>query len=333
MSGPGPPTVDGATVDRATVGSATVGPATKGTATVGDLLRTTAGRIGTREARWVVAAAVTVAPSRLLSRLSCPLPPGAGERVEGLVSRRLSGEPLQYVLGTWSFRALELAVDPRALIPRPETEQLVSHALSALSRAGLQGPGSYRGSSRDAGLVAVELGTGSGAIALSLAAEIRDARVYATERSPEALALAALNLERHPELAERVELLAGSWFEPLPQALRGMVDLIVSNPPYIAEAELEGLGPELTYEPTEALVAGPLGTEAISSVLDGAREWLAPGGLVAVEIAPSQAEAVKSMATAAGLCLPEVALDLAGRPRVLLALAGAGRHDPEPSSR
>jgi release factor glutamine methyltransferase len=232
---------------------------------------------------------------------------------DAMVERRAGGEPLQYVVGVWAFRSLELLVDRRVLIPRPETEQVVEVALAELAL--LAGRQSGRA------LAAADMGTGSGAIALSLAAEVPRLRVWATDRSEEALAVARANLAGlGGRAATRVTLCPGSWFDALPPEARGRLDLLVSNPPYVAEAEVPSLPPDVAeWEPRAALVAGPTGLEAVTAVLEGAPRWLAEPGTAVLEIAPHQAEATVSRALSLGFRQAEVRPDLAGRDRVLVA--------------
>jgi release factor glutamine methyltransferase len=227
--------------------------------------------------------------------------------VEGMIERRRQGEPLQYVLGIWSFRRLELVVDRRVLIPRPETEVLVEVALAELHRLGPVRP------------LAVDLGTGSGAIALSVALEVPQARVWGTDRSQDALAVARANLSgMGARVATRVRLAAGHWFGALPAELRGQVDLVVANPPYIGETER--LPPEVAdWEPAGALVAGPGGLEAVAEILAGAPDWLRRPAVAVLEIAPHQAEAAVALARGEGFTEVDVRPDLTGRPRALVA--------------
>jgi release factor glutamine methyltransferase len=249
------------------------------------------------------------------------VPPAAAAAARTMAARRRAGEPLQYVFGHWPFRGLDLVVDPRVLIPRPETEQVVEVALAEsrrlLRRAGSDGSG---------GLTAVDAGTGSGAIALSLATEVAGCRVWATDASSDALAVAAVNLERvradHPEVV--VQLVEGSWLEPLPRPLKGHVHLVVSNPPYVSEAEWEGLSAEVRAEPRRALVAGTgsdgtLGAAVVEAVLAQAFAWLARPGCAVVELAPPQADGAARVARALGYDAVRVEPDLAGRPRALVA--------------
>jgi len=253
----------------------------------------------------------------------------AARTLRAMASRRLAGEPLQYVLGTWPFRTVELAVDTRALIPRPETEQVVELALAEARRqlAGPVDPAPHAGP-----FAVADLGTGTGAIALSIAAEIGpvrpDLRVSATDVDPDALELAAANRRRvardHPHVVAQVELRAGSWFDALDPEWRGTVRLVVSNPPYVSEDEWETLDPQVRREPYRALVApsgsdGTPGFAAVEAVAAGAARWLAPGGAVVVEISPHQASAAERLAARSGYRGVRLEPDLAGRARALVA--------------
>jgi release factor glutamine methyltransferase len=255
-----------------------------------------------------------------------------------MAARRVAGEPLQYIFGHWPFRELDLRVDPRVLIPRPETEQVVEVALgearrlSDLRRGVRSGAGSGAGS--DAGLVAVDAGTGSGAIALALATALGSglvAEIWATDLSADALRVAAANVRACGSVAvpalPEVTLAEGSWLAPLPPRLRGRVDLVVSNPPYVTEEEWAGLDPEVRAEPRQALVAGPghsgaPGLADVEAVLEEALSWLGRPGVVVVELAPSQAEAAQDRARQLGYDEVRVEPDLAGRPRALVARRG-----------
>ena len=291
---------------------------------VRDLLASTTNALGSAsEARWIVAHAAGVNARDLGAKLDIALPPGVWDAARALQDRRLSGEPLQYVLGAWAFRALELHVDRRALIPRPETEQVVDAALDELRAQVWHVP-------EGSPLVAVDLGTGSGAIALSLASEFPDSgvplQVWATDSSGAALDLFRENLAalaaHRATAADRVRASLGSWFDALPPDLVGMLRLVVSNPPYVSQAEWETLEPVVRdYEPVAALGPGPTGTDAIEAVLAEATRWLAPGGSLVVELAPGQARPVTTRATELGYESPDVRPDLAGRPRMLVARA------------
>jgi release factor glutamine methyltransferase len=245
------------------------------------------------------------------------------QELRDMVRRRVAGEPLQYVLGGWEFRGLDLFVDHRVLIPRPETEYVVEVALGEAERSGL------RRSRRAVALVepqapaaVADIGTGSGAIALALEAELADVEVWATDVSEDALAVARANVAGCAATRVRIAA-AGEWFEPLPERLRGSLRLIVSNPPYVAEHEVAEL-PEVVaaHEPRGALVSGPSGTEAIESLLEGALQWLAPGASFVCEIAPHQANTMIDRARALGYHEVMVRNDLTGRARVLVARTG-----------
>ncbi|MDQ1447049.1 MAG: release factor glutamine methyltransferase, partial [Actinomycetota bacterium] len=253
-------------------------------------------------------------------------PARAVRKLRDLVRRRVAGEPLQYVLGGWEFRGLDLFVDRRVLIPRPETEYVVEVALEEAARSGLRR--SRRGVAFVEPCVAAtpapvaDIGTGSGAIAIAIAAELPDVAVWATDVSEDALTVARANVSGCA--ATRVRIGApGDWFDPLPTALRGSFRLIVSNPPYVAEHEVAGLPEEVAaHEPRGALVSGPSGTEAIETLLERAPDWLAPGASFVCEIAPHQAGAMIEYARALGYHEVMVRDDLTDRPRVLVARAG-----------
>jgi release factor glutamine methyltransferase len=252
------------------------------------------------EARWLVEEAAPGAWPVVLEEVATPR---AEAWFTGLVARRAAGEPLQYVLGHWAFRTLDLMVDARVLIPRPETEVVVEVALEVLD--------------------SVDLGTGSGAIALSLAVERHGVEVWATDDSPDALAVAGANLAGlGGRAAPQVRLVEGSWWDALPAELLGRVTLAVANPPYIASREMDGLDPTVRdWEPRGALEAGTSGLEDIRAVLAGASSWLVPGGGLVVEIAPHQAGEAARLAGDGGLVAVEVRNDLAGRPRALVGRA------------
>lgn len=274
------------------------------------------------EARWLVEEASGLSPSEW----SAPAHQGAG-CLSRLLERRQGGEPIQYVIGRWPFRGLELFVDARVLIPRPETEVVAGVALAEALRAGARcPPADHRAM---ASPLIADLGTGSGALALALAVELPEAEVWATDHSRNALAAAAANLaatdrlaksHEHGGIAARVHLVEGMWYEALPEALRGRLRVIVSNPPYVAETEFDALPGEVRdHEPKEALVAGPTGLEALEALVEGAPGWLEPQGALVLELAPHQACAVTEAARRAGFGPVEVRRDLAGRDRVLVA--------------
>lgn len=229
-----------------------------------------------------------------------------------MVERRATGEPLQYVLGSWAFRHLDLFLDRRVLIPRPETEVVTEVALAELDRA-LRAREVHDG----APARAADLGTGSGAIALSVAYERADVEVWATDASSDALDIARANLAGIGRHARRVRLAHGSWFDALDDALAGTFDLVVSNPPYVAAHE--GLPAVVReWEPATALVPGPTGLEAYEVLVPGARRWLRPTGALVVEIGAGQADALRALGARHGYASIEVHPDLVGRDRAVV---------------
>ena len=226
-------------------------------------------------------------------------------RFDAMVERRRAGEPLQYVLGSWGFRSLDLLVDRRVLIPRPETEWVVEVALGLLPD--------------DGEVVVLDLGTGSGAIGLSIAAERWPrARVVLTDTSPDAVAVARANLAGIGRAGTTVEIHEGSWWDAVPASHRGSLDLVVSNPPYVAPSD--PLPPEVAdWEPGAALIPGPTGLEAFVEILGAAADWLRPGGWIVCEIGETQGADVVALAIAGGLVDVEVRPDLTGRDRMVVA--------------
>jgi release factor glutamine methyltransferase len=242
-----------------------------------------------------------------------PLTENELERYRSAVRRRLRREPVQYILGTAAFRSLELHVDARVLIPRPETEVLAGAVLEWSKRQARWG-------------TALDVGTGSGAIALSLAAEGKYERVVASDVSRDALDVARRNAAG-VGMADRVEFREGSLFDVVGEGER--FDVIVSNPPYVAESERSGLAAEVVdHEPGTALFAGPDGLAVIGRLIAGAADRLRPGGLLALEMGAGQATAVLDLLAASGRYVsPRVERDLAGRERIALAeTAGRGTH-------
>ena len=255
----------------------------RGDPTVRDALRWVARRLATFvdspdvEAEILLGHVLGRGRPELYARGGDLLPAGLAP-LQAMVDRRRAGEPLQYLTGHQAFRRLDLLVGPGVLVPRPETEMVVEHALERI--AGLDSP------------VVVDVGTGSGAIALSVATERPDARVWATEVSPAAAAWARRNLERVG--APNVSVVEGDLLAALPQELRGGVDLVVANPPYLSEAELRLTAPDVRgHEPVVALVSGPTGLEVPARVVEEAWPWLRPGGWLVMETWPGQAEALE----------------------------------------
>jgi release factor glutamine methyltransferase len=215
-------------------------------------------------------------------------------RLRSLVDRRREREPLAYVLGEWGFRRLTLAVDRRVLIPRPETEVLVERCLELLD--GVEAPR------------VLDIGVGSGAIALAIADERRDARVVATDSSADALAVAELNLRRL-DVNGRVQLLRGD----LVAGVAGQFDLVVSNPPYVAPEEVPDLPPEVLHEPREALVGSGRHEVIAAAVLDVLRR----GAPLVLEVGDGQARSVAERLRRLGYSDVATTADLAGRGRVV----------------
>jgi len=233
-----------------------------------------------------------------------------------MLERRLQGEPLQYVVGRWGFRALDLMVDRRVLIPRPETEVVAGLALDELDRAAAGERGGRP-------LVAVDLGTGSGAIGLAIADERDRVDVWLTDVSADAIAVARANLVGLGRSATRVTIVEGEWFGALPAELRGSIDVVVSNPPYVATGdELPAVVRD--WEPPGALFAGDDGLDDLRVIVAQAPRWLAPAGALVVELAPTQARRVAALAMENGFASAEVRSDLAGRDRAVIARMAPG---------
>ena len=223
------------------------------------------------------------------------------------IERRLEGEPIQYVVGRWGFRTLDLFVDRRVLIPRPETEIVAGAAIEEVRRVAALGGAT----------TVVDLGCGSGALGLSITAEVDEVDVWLTDVSDDALAVARANLAGLGLRAARTRIAAGSWFEALPTELRGGVGVMVSNPPYIAASER--LEPSVAeWEPELALVAGPSGLESLEHLVDHATEWLIPDGALVLEMAPWQTDTIVSRAEAV-FSEVDVVADLAGHDRAIVA--------------
>lgn len=228
---------------------------------------------------------------RLAADPDAGIPPAAGRRFGEMVRRRLRREPVAYILGRKGFRSIELSVDRRVLIPRPETELLVELAVELRPHRVL------------------DIGTGSGAIALAIASELSDCELIATDTSSAALDVARANAE-HLGLAHRVE-----FVEAMLPVESGELDLIVANLPYVAEREWGRLEPEVTeWEPREALLAGPDGLDVLRAAIPAAAP-AAPA--LALEVGIDQAQAVGAMLFEAGFTTVETRADLAGIPRVV----------------
>lgn len=261
---------------------------------------------GEQEARWLIEHTLglssltqAIERDRVLSR-------GEIEAVRTLVARRVSREPLQYLLGTQEFCGMEFVVTPAVLIPRPETEQLVEQVVRRLSP--------------EQPATVVDACTGSGCIAVAIAHLRPHIRTVATDFSRASIEIARHNAVRHG-VSARIEWLEGDLLTPLAgKNLEGAVDAIVSNPPYIAERDWAGLQPEVKhFEPRQALVAGPRGTEYHERLLCDAARYLTPGGALMMEIGMGQGPAVRRLVeTIGGYESVQVLQDAAGIERVVI---------------
>lgn len=232
-----------------------------------------------------------------------------GSRLDAMLARHLAGEPLQYVLGRWAFRKVDLKVDRRVLIPRPETELLVEHVMRFVT-------------ARRAPRRIVDLGTGTGAIGLSLLLELplESVTVWMTDSSSDAIDVARANAAGIGRPAVGARFAIGSWFEALDPSLMGTFDVIVSNPPYIADGDAEVDDSVLSWEPHGALFSGADGLDAVRVIIGGARDWLLDGGMLAVEIGHTQGDLVRAMFEDASFLEVTVHRDLAGRDRFVTGL-------------
>ncbi len=267
------------------------------------------------EAEYLLRHALSCARESLLLALDTDISASTQHHFDSVVDRRASGEPSAYITCHKEFYGLDFKVDPRALIPRPETELLVEMALDFASRRAIGGKG----------LNIVDVGTGCGAIAITLAHHLPQATVIATDISPDALQLACENAARH-DVQDRVTLLHADLLSPLPRP----IDILVSNPPYIPSPEIPSLAREITnHEPRLALDGGPDGMAVIERLIEQAKDNLNPGGAIFIEIGWDQGEA--AMSQAKHLC-PEaqasITPDLAGLDRVLTLRSPVGVTQP-----
>jgi release factor glutamine methyltransferase len=268
--------------------------------TVGEILRRSSGYLASRgspsprlDAEVLLAHVLGVERLTLYTDHDRPLTPAETDAYRDLIARRGRREPVAYLTGTRAFRRLDLRVGPAVLVPRPETEHLVEWALAVAPE----------------GAAVLDWGAGSGAVALAIADERPDLRVSGLERSPEALDVARAN---DPE--GRVEWLRSDGFA----AIDGRrFAVVAANPPYLADAELEGAPPELAHEPREALVSGPTGLEALRRLAAEAPGHLEPGGWLLTEVGAGQAPAVEALWREAGLEEVGSRRDLAGIERVV----------------
>jgi release factor glutamine methyltransferase len=246
-------------------------------------------------------------PAALGVRLGDPMPARAATRLDALIARRAAREPVGRILGTRGFWTLDLAVGPDTLEPRPDTETVVSAVLDRLP-------------DRARPLSLLDLGTGTGAILLALLFELPDATGIGVDIAPGAVATACANAAAHG-LEGRARFVAADWADGLPD-WPGPFDVVVSNPPYIATADLAGLDPEVRdHDPAAALDGGADGLDAYRRIIPLAAARLAPGGHLALEVGAGQAEAVAALMQAAGFGSPETVPDLGGVTRCVIAVA------------
>ncbi|MCA2010037.1 peptide chain release factor N(5)-glutamine methyltransferase [Cereibacter sphaeroides] len=255
-----------------------------------------------RDARQLLAHATGLAPDRLTLHLPEPLTPEAATRYEAALALRIARHPVSHITGRRAFWGRDFVVTPDVLDPRPETETLVAEALSTPFRRVL------------------DLGTGSGAILLSLLAERPAATGIGVDLSEAALDVARRNAHLLG-ITDRARLTRSDWFT----AVDGTFDLIVSNPPYIAQDEMDSLSPEVLREPHMALSPGGDGLDAYRTIARGASAHMAPGARLMVEIGPTQSAAVSALFAEAGLVAITTLRDLDGRDRVVCAQRGDTR--------
>ena len=258
------------------------------------------------DARLLAEAAFGLSRLELVTRERDAPQPEALTRFRAFAARRLAGEPVMRILGEREFYGRAFRLGAATLVPRPETEALVDIGIEIL--AGLPGPR------------LLDLGTGTGCIAISLLAELPRASAVAVDLSADAIAVAQHNAERH-RVDERIEFRRGSWFDPLAPGER--FDLVVSNPPYIETAEIGRLDIEVReHDPVLALDGGPDGLAAYRSIAQAAPRFLVPGGALLLEIGWQQAEPVSDLLAAQGFGDIVVRRDLAGHDRVVMARRG-----------
>ena len=273
-----------------------------------DVVAETTNRLGSAtEARWLCEHACGLDGAEFDAELSETPTTVMVKSLDEMVARRLAGEPLQYVMSRWAFRHLDLFVDRRVLIPRPETELIVEIALERLAVP------------VDAPRV-VDLGTGSGAIGLSVAYEShpRPVEVWLTDLSTDALDVARANLASLGRRGARVQLAHGSWWSALPDHLAHTIHVAVCNPPYIAVGDPEVARDVVDWEPHEALFGGTDGLDDLRSVVTDAPSWLCEGGSLVLEIGHRQAEPVSQLMLDAGFVDVVVRRDLTERDRFVV---------------
>ena len=260
-----------------------------------------------QEARWLCEHASGMDSAEFSAEQDQLVTVACAKSLHDMVRNRLSGVPLQYVMKRWAFRHLDVMVDERVLIPRPETEQVVQVALDIA-----------RKTSSDQALRVVDLGTGSGVIGLSMAFELGAdaAHIWLTDASVDALDVARANMVGIGRAAANVRVAHGSWWNALPQDIAGLIDIAICNPPYIAHADSEVAPDVHMYEPHVALYAHDNGLADLRTVIEGASTWLKKSGWLVLEIGYQQGTDVLEMMSASGFVGAEIKRDLSGRDRI-----------------
>ena len=272
------------------------------------MLATTVQQLGNaQEARWLCEHASGMDSAEFSAEQNQLVTVACAKSLHSMVRDRLSGVPLQYVMKRWAFRHLDVMVDERVLIPRPETEQVVQIALDLARK--IEGNGALR---------VVDLGTGSGVIGLSMAFELgaQAAHVWLTDASVDALDVARANMVGIGRAAANVRVAHGSWWNALPQDIAGQIDIAICNPPYIAHSDSEVAPDVHLYEPHTALYAHDNGLADLRTVIEGAATWLKKSGWLVLEIGYQQGADVLTMMKASGLIDAEIKQDLSGRDRI-----------------
>ena len=273
-----------------------------------EMLATTVQQLGNaQEARWLCEHASGMDSAEFSAEQDQLVTVACAKSLHSMVRDRLSGVPLQYVMKRWAFRHLDVMVDERVLIPRPETEQVVQIALDLARK--IEGNGALR---------VVDLGTGSGVIGLSMAFELgaQAAHVWLTDASVDALDVARANMVGIGRAAANVRVAHGSWWNALPQDIAGQIDIAICNPPYIAHSDSEVAPDVHLYEPHSALYAQDNGLADLCTVIEGAATWLKKCGWLVLEIGYQQGADVLTMMKASGLIDAEIKQDLSGRDRI-----------------
>jgi release factor glutamine methyltransferase len=272
------------------------------------MLASTVGQLGNaQEARWLCEHASGMDSAEFSAEQDQLVTVACAKSLNSMVRDRLSGVPLQYVMQRWAFRHLDIMVDKRVLIPRPETEQVVQVALDIA-----------RKTSSDQALRVVDLGTGSGVIGLSMAFELgaEAAHVWLTDASVDALDVARANMVGIGRAATNVRVVHGSWWNALPQEIAGQIDIAICNPPYIAQDDSEVAPDVHLYEPHSALYASDNGLSDLRTVIEGASTWLKKSGWLVLEIGYQQGAEVLAMMSSSGFVGAEIKQDLSGRDRI-----------------